>query len=73
MKERNLQLLRKFEICVIGQQELFEESVICHSHRGMVGILEEKYALQLSTNFEEFSGILSVSNFKKNMHISMTK
>lgn len=47
-----LQLLRRFEICAIGEHELFVEDLICESHSGVVGVIEPRYVSQLTAGFE---------------------
>ena len=52
MREKNLQLRRKFEISLLGELQLFEDNVICQSHKGLVGVMIGIYVEQLQSKFE---------------------
>lgn len=73
MREKNLQLRRKFEISLLGEFQLFEDSVICESHKGLAGVMIGVYVEQLQNNFDEFSQIINMSNFKRRVHLNMTR
>lgn len=73
MKQPNLELRKRFEICAIGEQELFEENVVCETHRGTAGVMESNYTSQLAQHFEEFKAVMGVVSFKHRMHVNMSQ
>jgi glutaredoxin-related protein len=47
--------------------------VICESYKGLAGVMIGAYMDQIQSNYDEFNQILNMSNFKRKVHLNMTR